>query len=273
MVPIDASAGTGGTTPGSGGSGPADGGGADGPAATGAGCAGVQATFCDDYEAQTAGAEPKGKFTVLKAKAGAVADAVTVDGGKAFSGKQSLHFKIAKPTGDTVAKLGFGAAAGLPLASNDIHVRAMVWMTQSIGGAHWDFSTAYGTDPLQDEDTLTQYTVGHMASHMMAVYQPGDDSVDCDGDLPVGKWVCLQWEFKGAADKSHLLDIKIDGTAVKKCTITKGGLDRSDWPATTWKAMSVGFHTFGGGNALDLWIDDLAFGDKDIPCPAAPAAP
>jgi hypothetical protein len=223
---------------------------------TGGGCAGSGAKLCDDFDMQTAGAEPKGMYSIEKSSAGML----TVDNMKAFSGTQSLHIHLNNPPGDSKAQLAFMAPL-LPFANNDVHGRAMVWLVKN-PGAHWDFATAFGTDKPADDDTKIQYTVGSMAGHMMAVYQPGDDSVDSTTPFPVGKWACLQWEFKHGAD-GHLLKMMVDGKVVDKGEVTK-----NNWPGTTWKSMKVGFVTWGSVNmAVDMWLDDLAISDAAIPCP------
>jgi hypothetical protein len=250
---------TGGSTGSTGGSTGSTGGSAG---SAGGGCAGSGAKLCDDFDAQMMGAEPKGMYSIEK-----MGGTLTVENTKPFSGTQSLHIHLNNPPGDSKAQLAFVAPL-LPFANNDVHGRVMVWLMKN-PGAHWDFATAFGTDQPQDDDTKIQYTVGSMSGHMMAVYQPGDDSVDSTTPFPVGKWACLQWEFKGAADGTHLLKMMVDGQVVDKGQITKGGIAKSNWPATTWKSMKVGFVTWGSVNfAVDMWLDDLAISDSDIPCPA-----
>jgi hypothetical protein len=254
--------GSGGAAGGSGGSAGGAGGSAGG--ATGSsGCAGSTAKVCDDFDAQTMGAEPKGMYAVVKTNNATV----TVDTTRAFSGKQSLHLHLTNPGSDSKAQLAFTAPV-LPFMNNDVHGRAMVWLVKNPAN-HWDFATAFGTDQPQDDDTKIQYTVGSMSGHLMAVYQPGDDSVDSTTQFPVGRWGCLQWEFKGAPDGSHVLKIMLDGKLIDKGNITKGG-PQGNWPATTWKSMKVGWINFGSvGMAVDMWIDDLAVSDAEIPCAAA----
>jgi len=263
------SGGSGGSTGGSGGSATGGSGGSTGGAGGGAGgtmgggCAGSGAKLCDDFDGQMMGAEPKGMYSVVKGGPATV----TVDNMKPFSGTQSLHLHLTNPPGDSKAQLAFTAPL-LPFANNDVHGRAMVWLVKN-PGAHWDFATAFGTDQPQDDDTKIQYTVGSMSGHMMAVYQPGDDSVDSTTPFPVGKWACLQWEFKHAPDGTHLLKMMVDGKVVDKGEITKGGIAKGNWPGTIWKSMKVGFVTWGNvGMAVDMWIDDLAISDAAIPCPA-----
>jgi hypothetical protein len=260
---VGSAGGCGGASGGAGGTTSADGGADAGPVSS-AGCAGSIAKVCDDFDQQTMGQEPKGMYSIVKAGNGTL----TIDNSKFFSGTQSLHIHLTNPGADSKAQLAFTAPV-LPFASNDVHARAMVWLTKNPGN-HWDFATAFGTDPPADDDTKIQYTLGSMSGHLMAVYQPGDDSVDSSTQFPVGRWGCLQWEFKGAMDGTHLIRIQLDGKVIDKGEITKGGIAKGNWPATTWKSMKVGWINFGGVNQpVDMWIDDLAVSDQEIPCPPA----
>ena len=145
----------------------------------------------------------------------------------------------------------------------------MVFLAKNVGN-HWDLVTAFGTDKPVDDDAFTQYTLGSMGGHMMAVYQPGDDSVDSSTQFPVNRWACIQWEFMGAADGTHLLRFRVDGQLIDKGEITKGGIANKNWKPTTWKSMTFGWINFGNANsAVDMWVDNLAFGEQDIPCPPA----
>ena len=95
------------------------------------------------------------------------------------------------------------------------------------------------------------------------MHQPGDDSVDSTTKFPVGRWACLQWEFKGTP---HVITVKLDGQFIEKgMTLAKGS-----WKSATWNSMGIGWINFEGAVAgvIDMWIDDLAFGEQEIPCPA-----
>jgi hypothetical protein len=254
---------TGGSGGGSASGGAGGGGSPDAPADVPAAPAGCNAKFCEDFEGQTAGGEPKSAmYTVVKAQT----PTMTVDTTKFFSGKQSLKLGLSNAKSDTKAQLAFTAPL-LPMPDNDVHGRVMVWISKNPGN-HWDLATAFGTDQPQDDDNLTQYTLGAMSGHLMAVYQPGDDSVDSATPVPVGKWACLEWEFKGAADGTHLLKMQLDGKVIDKGEITKGGIANSNWKPTTWKSMKIGFIVFSNvAGAVDMWLDDIAISDKPIGCP------
>jgi hypothetical protein len=244
------------------------GGGEAPPASTGAGCSGVNAKFCVDFDDQTAGQEPKGQFALVKERSGTQAGSMLVDASKAFSGKNSFHIHMTNVAGDTKAQLAFTAPL-LPLPSNNVNGRAMIFLTRDPPN-HWDMVTAFGTDQPQDDDNLTQYTLGSMSGHLMPVYQPSDDSVDSTTPTPTGRWACIQWQFFGDPANpanNHAIRVKLDNKLINKGEILRGGPGRANWAAAIWKSMKFGFITFGGAGNFDMWIDDLAFGEQEIPCP------
>ena len=257
------------STGGSGGSGtggaPADAGAKDGPpTSTGAGCMGVTAKFCSDFDDQMKGQEPKGMFTLNK---GGYA-MMTVDTSKKYSGAQSLHIQLNNSPDSGHARLQF-AAPLLPLPSNDIHGRLMIFLDRNVKN-HWDLVTAFASNSINDSESVVQDTFGSYGTdgHIESVHQPGDDSVDSTTKFPVGKWACLQWEFKGTPGMPHVITVKLDGQFIEKGMM----LAKSGWKAATWNSMGIGWINFEGGvgGTINMWIDDLAFGEQEIPCPPAP---
>ena len=250
-------AGTGGAKP--------DGGAADGPpSSSGAGCQGVTAKFCADFDDQMNGMEPKGPFTIQK---GGYAT-ITVDSSKAFSGKQSLHFHMANSPNDALMHLNFAGAPVFPFANNDIHGRVMLFLTRN-PSRHWDLTTAFAAATVDDESTGEQFSLSGSSpdNHVMSVHQPGDKSVDSKDLWPLNKWVCVQWEFAATGTTSSI-QIKFDGKFIDK------GMNASmaSWKPPGFKSMFFGWKNFEGGitGNLDFWADDLAFGEQEIPCPPAP---
>ncbi|HEY0706683.1 MAG TPA: hypothetical protein VGG33_07800, partial [Polyangia bacterium] len=244
--------------------------GADRPAAAGPTCP-ATAKFCDDFDGQTAGMQPTGNFRVNVANTGTL----TVDSTKAFSGKQSILIK--GPAGSFTSRLAFGAPL-LPLPSNDLHGRAMVFMTAvPSGGVHWDNAIASG--PLPGGGGNSSYVMGGMYSNFMAVYHPGDCSVDSSTKFPTGRWACLQWQFKGAADGTHVLRMMMDGKLVDKGEVTTmgpancvgGGAASREWKAPNFTSLTFGWINYQrSAIPIEMWVDDLAFGEQAIPCPTAP---
>jgi hypothetical protein len=241
----------------------ADGAGNDGaPGASSPGCAGAK--NCFDFEDQTVGQAPTGAFKVQLARG-----TVLTDETRHFSGKKSVLIKTPSGTNFPGNNLVFsGLEASLP--DNDLHGRVMVWMSQTPGAAHWDSimgSSAGGANPT--------YIVGGMYRKFMSVYHPGDCSVDSSTDFPTGRWACIQWQFKGAKDGTHVHKMMLDGQMVnnglqdgRQGVCAAGGGSR-DWKAPTFSELKIGYRHFGSSVAVDMWIDDLAFGDQPIPCPTA----
>jgi hypothetical protein len=233
---------------------------------------GVMAAFCDDFEAQSVGGAPKGDaFTT---QGGAFA----VETSKAFSGTKAVHIHVAKGSGGPNTKMVFKKQ--FPLANNDLHGRAMVFLTQNPAdatnaGFHWDMIFASGGGKTYVLGSM--YNTVAKAGAFMPVYHPGDRSIDTSTPFPTGKWSCIQWQFRygGAGD---LLQIKQDGKVVDLGKATAEGAAITDghiaaWPAGPWSQMSFGYDHYQGLKIdVDLWFDDLAFGAQEIPCPAPPGS-
>ena len=235
--------------------------GADAPIPPAGGACPAGTTFCDDFEAQAAGKAPAGKF-----KVSANAGGLLVDGSLAYSGKQSVAIKVPRG-GEPGAFLVFSEQ--LPLASNDIHGRAMIYLKQSPGQVHWD--GIFGSGP------GGTYVIGGMYEKFEAVYHPGDCSVDSATPWPIAKWACVQWEFKGGKDGTHVHKMMLNGAVVDNgLTTTMGPANCGQAPAgREWKApmpftqLKIGYVHYGSSpNPIEMWIDDLAFGEAEIPCPA-----
>jgi hypothetical protein len=245
------SSGSGGTT-GSGGSStdvaaPSDDGGSDAPPASGNACAGAKKCF--DFEDQTAGGPPSSPDYKVETTGGTM----TVDTTKAFSGSKSILIKTRGGTNFPGTNLVFSGIEKL-LPANDLHGRVMMWMANTPGAAHWDSvlgSAAGGSNPT--------YILGGMYKNFMSVYHPGDVSVDSNTPFPTGTWACVQWQFSGKDGKS-LHKMMLNGQVVDK------GI-KEGWRAPTFSQLKVGYRHFNTNVAVDVWLDDLAFGDQPIACP------
>ena len=243
-----------------GGTGTPDAGGGDTPATGGNGCEGTK--FCEDWEKQTAGQAPTGPFTIQK---GGYAT-ITVDTSKKYSGKQSLHFHMTNSPNDALMHLNFSGAPLFPFAGEDIHGRVMLFLSRN-PSRHWDLTTAFAAGTVDDESQGEQFSLSGSSpdNHVMSVHQPGDKSVDSSDLWPLNKWICVQWEF--AAGATSRIQIKFDGKFIDK------GMNASmaAWKPPGFKSMFFGWKNFEGGinGDMDFWADDLAYGEKEIPCPPA----
>jgi hypothetical protein len=218
-----------------------------------AGCAGVtNAKFCEDWDKLGMG-KPTGDYSV--------SDGVVVDTSKAFSGTQSLHFqKLTKPAGGT-PNIRF--TKQFPLASNDMHGRVMVFMAQTPKtSSHWNFITSSNSGG-------TEWSIGGQYGNFELVCDPPDNGLDSKTAFPGGKWVCMQWEFKYPGNDNTTFVTKIDGVSVDQGEFTGANSKGEKWKAGTWNNLKIGWEIFGSSDTdVEFWIDDLAFGEQVIACPA-----
>jgi hypothetical protein len=112
-----------------------------------------------------------------------------------------------------------------------------------------------------------------MYMNFMAVYHPGDCSTDSKTPFPAGRWACIQWEFKGTKDGKHLHKMMLDGKVVdngiqdgSQGVCASGGRNPRLGGAPVFNTLKVGYVAYGGSSG-DIWFDDLAFGEQEIPCP------
>ncbi|HEY2901282.1 MAG TPA: hypothetical protein VGL59_11945 [Polyangia bacterium] len=244
--------------------------GSEGGGVVGAACpSGVTTKFCEDFETQMAGQPPTGAFTFSGANGPTVpAGSILVDTTKPFDGTKSLHFNIPKP-GPT-AQLLF--TKQFPMT--DFNGRAMVYMSRvPTNGNHWDMLYSYFSATGGD----TQWEVGGQAGVFELVCDPPDHGLDSKTKFPTGKWFCLQWRFKDAgAGMDNTYTVKVDGVAVDKGDFTGANSSGEKWPAGPWKNMSFGWTIYNEATSnvdIEFWVDDLAFGEQEIPCPNLPAMP
>jgi hypothetical protein len=220
---------------------------ADAPPVTGNLCAGAKKCF--DFEDQMPGQPPSSPDFKVETTGGSL----TTDTSKAFSGTKSILIKARTGTTYPGNNLVFSGIEKL-LPDNDLHGRVMMWMTNTPGDAHWDSvigASAGGAEPL--------YVLGGMFKRFMAVYHPGDTAQDSATAFPTGTWACIQWEFSGKGGK-NLHKVMLNGMVVNN-----GITER--WPAPTFSHLRVGHRHFSSTVTVDLWLDDLAFGDQPIACP------
>jgi hypothetical protein len=218
---------------------------------TSPGCSGITSKFCDDFEAQTAGQAPTGDFTVS-----AQAGALIVDTTKAHSGTKAVHIKTAKP----------GATAMLVFSkqfpTNDYFGRAMFFVASQPTNIHWDIVYSYSQNNVQWE-------IGGMFQKFMFVVDPPDHALTSIA-FPVGKWFCLEWEFKyGGAGADNTFVAKMDDVVLDKGQFTGADPSGMKWSAGPWRNLNVGWTGYGSSDTdIEMWVDDLAFGDQPIACPA-----
>lgn len=215
-------------------------------------CVGLTgAKFCEDWDKLPSG-KPNGAYSV--------SSGVIVDTSKAFSGTQSLHFqKLTKPAS---GKPNINFTQQFPLATNDMHGRAMIFMAQTPQTtSHWNFITSSNSGG-------TEWSIGGQYGKFELVCDPPDNGLDSKTAFPDGKWVCLQWQFKYPGNDNTTFVTKIDGVSVDQGEFTGPNSKGEKWKAGTWGNLKLGWEIFGSSDIdVEFWVDDLAFGEQPIACP------
>jgi hypothetical protein len=212
--------------------------------------------LCFDFETDTAGGKPGTPWTGQG----------TIDGTKARSGKNSLH----------IAAGGDGAFATLkpasffPPASNEYYGRVMFWV-DALPTSHWTFVRSKG--PVAGMAYSAEYTYGGSGKRFIANYDTSGVSSDCwknGANVPLGKWACMEWHFKGATNE---LDLWVDGVEDAGAHVVGKGDGciangtAGVWNAPTFNSLELGFAVYGGATTFSVWYDDLALGKTRLGCP------
>jgi hypothetical protein len=210
--------------------------------------------LCFDFENYAAGAKPGAPWMGQG----------TVDATKSVSGKNSLHVVSG---GDNA----FASMKGtfFPPAGNEYYGRVMFWV-DNVPNSHWTFVRSKGAVPGQSYSA--EYTYGGSGKTFIANYDTQGVSSDCwkdGGPLAVGKWVCMEWHFKGATNE---LELWIDGTADKAHVVGKGdgciAHGTNDvWNAPTFGSLELGFATYPTATTYNVWFDDVALAKARVGCP------
>jgi hypothetical protein len=84
-----------------------------------------------------------------------------------------------------------------------------------------------------------------------------------EGDIPMGRWFCLEWEFNDQPDR---IVEWVDGKQVVDQSFTFN--DTSSELIKGFSEFAIGLRTFAGAADLtkdiDIYYDDIAISDKPI---------
>jgi hypothetical protein len=233
-------------------------------------CAGLR--YCEDFESYgDAGTLENGKsLGPWKINVGGKV-VMSIDGDKPYSGKYSLH--ITEPANDTTASDGLlhqAAASGGLVTGNDVWGRAMIWYstdgTNNLPQGHsWVFQ-AQGNSAAESNKNVSMNVANSGGQYFLNYHSATSAEQSVTGGKPAGgKWLCMQWEYNGSGatpvDEGKII---IDGTVVvdaKKQT--------PNWDfATPWTNFDFGFQHYQSiTNSMDVYLDDFALDDKEVPCP------
>ena len=136
------------------------------------------------------------------------------------------------------------------------HGRLMLYVPNKIASNnHWDMIQSHSSNP-------NHWELGGMYGNFELVVDPPDNGIDSKTPVPVRGQVAL-----------HPVELQAPGRAVRRPSWTGSrstrGRSWASWKSGRWQDLTIGWEIFGS-YATEFWIDDLAFGEQEIPCPAAP---
>jgi hypothetical protein len=248
---------------GSGGTGGA--GGSGGSAGAGGGiepsCAttGKNLLLCEDFETVDVGGVPDPSvWTVDK---GATAT-VAVDDQQFKHGKHALHLHTLPEANK--ALLHEKKTFPLPGGKNSFYGRAnfMIAADITVPKDHTNFFEASGLVGGQPGN----YRYGAANAKWFANYNPGDPGELSKSDVPVGKWLCLEWAFLGDTNEMHFW---IDGKELTDVAVPPIGVDGKVWTAPKFDSFYFGWITYAtdmSSDHYDVWYDDIALDTARIGC-------
>jgi hypothetical protein len=206
---------------------------------------------------------------------GSAGESAVIDGRNAWSGHRSVLFKHSGTAHNSIYLVL--AEKVLPLPSNDLHGRLMLFITKAPPRLHWDNVRATGPLP---EGTEAQYNLGGENASFLSNYEPHDCYRRTQVPYPQGRWACLQWQFNGASSgggTSNEFRVWLDGQPIEEATVTRFGqgcVDKttSEWNAPAFQRLFVGWEQYRRSDPIEMWIDDVAVGEKPIACPGRDGA-
>jgi hypothetical protein len=238
------------------------------------GCPGL---FCEDFES---GALDPAKWGVTAGvnHADVAAPTDVVQTGVVAHGKYAAHFH---GKGDAPNDNAFLSTRALPaaLATHNFG-RAYVYLTPKPTSGHMAMVVA-GTDVYASTPKLRDFEVANINDGWQIGYDSlgltpsGEEVAYPPGQMPSGKWICLEWEFNDAPDQ---ITLWLEGTELgtfddQHVNYPSGHVPGA--PIFDGKSTGLvgGFTTYGFGYYdwhphadFDIYFDDIVLDIKRVGC-------
>ncbi len=216
-------------------------------------CDGSDLLACDSFES---GIDPT-LWEQLALNGGVLA----VDNTRAARGSNSLKATI---TGEGASQAQIMHDGTLPTSTNNFSVRVFVYTEGPFPEAHFDLLQARGDEELP----WVALAMGDdMASGKFEPLYHGTEIADdalfpeFPPMLPANRWVCLEWELRGATNE---IVTYMDGEELTQLTVPTS----QDWPAPTYTSITIGLFNYHEESTSEFtfWFDDIAIDDSRIGC-------
>ena len=226
-------------------------------------CATSGYLLCEDFESGTWNAT---LWTPHMSSGTMIVDAMHV-----ARGSHALHIQTMTTAAVTTgSNVGLTSTHGFPVASNTYWGRAFVYLAgtaaptthttlfESSGSIHPDG----GTFNVSQRFSISGGKLD--ASYDTSPRPPTTDYAHRSATgMPLNRWACLEWEFKGDTNEVHyylddaeLMDMRVLPTAAPQ------------WTAPSWTHVQVGLQLYQHDvvNTFDMWLDEVAINTTRIRC-------
>ena len=204
---------------------------------------------------------------------------LAVETTRAARGTHALHIHTHAPDvdGGTGANVGLRTVRGFPPVRNTYFGRAFVWMaarsptTHSTlfesGGRITDAGVFDGSIPDGGLNVSQRFSISNHqleASYDTSPRPPTTDySRRSATAMPLDRWACLEWHFKGDTNELHFW---LDGAELTDMTVLPSRVPT--WFAPDWVRVNVGLQLYrpDAVSDFDLWIDEVAINPTRVGC-------
>ncbi len=204
---------------------------------------------------------------------------LSVETTRAARGTHALHVHTHAPEvdGGAGANVGLRTVRGFPPARNTYFGRAFVWMaarsptTHSTlfesGGRIVDAGIFDGSIPDGGVNVSQRFSIsGHQleASYDTSPRPPTTDYARRSATaMPLDRWACLEWHFKGDTNELHFW---LDGAELTDMAVLPTRVPT--WFAPDWVRVNVGLQLYrpDAVSDFDLWIDEVAINPTRVGC-------
>lgn len=211
-------------------------------------CAGF--TLCESFEGS---AVDTATWTLDTSQGTAVLDTA-----KFARGGKSLHVNVKSGAGSR-ALLTTGKS--FPAANNSFFGRAFVFAQGPIPKVHTGMFHASGAGT---EVRLGIDHDGDLEPNYMSPSNEYGVFTANKAKLPTGKWVCLEWEYRGTGE----LHFFLDGAEMAEIQVLT--TETPPWTAPAYSKFQLGLIMFQPDTAtaasFDMWFDEVALGATRIGC-------
>ena len=180
---------------------------------------------------------------------------VTVDTMHAARGTKALHVKTPAGNGHAfiTEKMTF------PAVGNTLYARMFVWFEDDITTAgHFSLAEGAGTGTgalVRFGGQFKEFGVGSDGG------MSGDWTDHDTVMVPSQKWICVEFQFDGAANAFHVWNDDAHRTA-----LDSGANRHASFVMPQFKSLWFGWWMYNATEPQDLWIDEIAVDSKPIGC-------